>query len=220
MQVLYGEDLDADVDSESVDIAAMTVYNQIPAAGTVVAKGTRIYLEYTESQPVTQTPQTDPEMDDDMNEQDLSSSLEVSELTIPDVVDLTTLNPYYTKTDDLYVSQQIVDTLGNVYATGLQSWWCHSEPQSNTYYINGNYSLLTATVIVDEMSKGSKELASIYIYGDDNCLYSVDVTSDQKPFEIAVDITGVTDLTIDMFGRGYIGFDSMHATLCNVMLHR
>lgn len=218
IQSLYNNDLGYLYNSDNMDISKLIVINQDPANGTIVQKGTLIYLETSSTEPAYNAEPNDSSPDEDTSSDD--NIVNSEQESHPSVVDLSTQEPYYTKSYELYVSELITDTLGNVYSTGLESWWCNSEPQSNTYYINQEYSLLTAVVVVNEVSKGSKEVASIDIYGDDECLYHIDITSDMKPIEIAIDISSVTDLRIDMKGRGNIGFNSMNATLCNILLHR
>ena len=73
--------------------------------------------------------------------------------------------------------------------------------------IGKKYSTLTATCIIREKDKGSKYKGAFYIYGDEKLLYkSEDISSMTKPFPISIDISGVTDLKLEMYGVGNNGF--------------
>lgn len=142
-----------------------------------------------------------------------------TEKNLPSSVDLTTLNYYY-KTGSISNAEDIVDTMGNRYNTALSTL----TEGTRVWDIGGEYSTLTATVIIRESSKGSSlDYGSDFeIYGDGVLLESrYFITSDTKPFDIAVDISGVTDLEIHMCGQVSPGLDSgVWATLCDVTLHR
>ena len=65
----------------------------------------------------------------------------------------------------------------------------------------------------------STGVAKVKIYGDDKLLFSKTISSDMKPFDIELDITGVVDLKIEMMGS-FNGWDGMYAAIGNVMLQK
>ena len=140
-------------------------------------------------------------------------------------VDLTTLTPYF----EGYISVltgEVTDTLGNTYHSGLKGHMYESDASEFDCYhiwdIGGEYNTLTATGIVLEEEKGSGDTASFRIYGDGVLLYEKsDIDSKTKPYNIEIDITGVTDLKIEMYGNGTNYFVSrLSSVLVDVMLQR
>lgn len=146
-------------------------------------------------------------------------------------VDLTSLTHYaesgvvYTFTDGAD------DTAGNHYSSGFYGSFPRSGADSHrdgecslTWDIGGKYNKLTATGIVFDSSKGSSYTASFKIWGDGILLYAKDnITSDTKPYQIEVDITGVTDLKLEMYGQ-FNMYNSnsirMRSVLADVMLQK
>lgn len=145
---------------------------------------------------------------------------------VDDTVDLTALSPYYD--GDVAIERSgLTDTLGNQYKTGLRGYMSLSDASlynANCYCIwdiGGNYRTLTATGIVLKKDSGSKREGSYKIYGDGRLLYSRDgIGSMTKPYQITIDITGVTDLKIEMNAGGSVGSSRIDSVLANVMLHR
>lgn len=134
-------------------------------------------------------------------------------------VDLTTLNAYYEGGIETFPGP-IRDTMGNTYQSGIRGY---NPPNSENCFhiwdIGRAYDTLTATVIIRETDKGSPYEASFKIYGDGVLLYEMNhITSLLKPTPITVDIRGVTDLKIEMYGYGL--FTPINAVLVDVMLHR
>lgn len=131
-------------------------------------------------------------------------------------VDLTSLESYAQsgRETDLFTNG-IYDTLGNRYETGFYTL-------DNTYeifYLNKEYNTFSAIGFVAKGDKGYNGSVSIKIYGDNELLFSKKVTSDMKPFDINLDITGIQDLKIELCGS-FNGWDGMYATIGNVMLQR
>ena len=134
-------------------------------------------------------------------------------------VDLVTMNAYYTGEISLFSS--VKDTFGTKYNTGMRGYMEPGSPNCfNIWDIGGKYSTLTATCIIRSQDKGSQCTGSFKIYGDDKLLYQQsDISSMTKPFPICVDVRGVTDLKIEMYGNGNMGTHGINSVLVDVMLH-
>ena len=134
-------------------------------------------------------------------------------------VDLTSLSPYYEGAIQIFTSP-IKDTLGNKYKTGIRGYMNPGDPNCFSIWdIGKKYSTLTATCIIREKDKGSKYKGAFYIYGDEKLLYkSEDISSMTKPFPISIDISGVTDLKLVMYGDGNNGFYGINSVLVDIML--
>lgn len=147
---------------------------------------------------------------------DLVAEKEAYEICAP--VDLTTLSSY-SEYGDVKVFEGRKDTLGNYYKTGFET--LHYNYYSyKVFDIGKQYNTLTAVGFVRNADKGySTGSAKVKIYGDDKLLFSKTVTSDMKPFEIELNITGVVDLKIEMMGS-FNGWDGMYAAIGNVMLQK
>ena len=136
-------------------------------------------------------------------------------------VDLTSLTPYY----EGYISvftDGATDIMGNYYSTGIRGYMDTSWDNCyNIWDIGGRYNILTATGIVFEEEKGSSCVGSYKIYGDGVLLYERNnISSQTKPYTIEVDITGVTDLKIEMYGQGNMGAYGINSALVDVRLQR
>ncbi len=141
-------------------------------------------------------------------------------------VDLTSLEPYYEGAVTIE-RNGLTDTLGNRYSSGLRGYMAPGDPAKynidcfSIWDIGGEYRTLTATGIIRRKDKGSRFEGSYRIYGDGRLLYSRDgIGSMTKPYEIVIDITGVTDLKIEMYGNGNAGTSGINSVLANIMLHR
>lgn len=141
-------------------------------------------------------------------------------------VDLTSIVPYFEGAIDIRTGAGVVtDTLGNQYSTGVirgfadvknSDWNCYC-----IWDIGGKYNLLTATGIILDFEKGSNCEGSLKIYGDGILLYEKSgIGSQTKPYHIEIDITGVTDLKIEMYGEGNMGAYGISSVLVDVMLHK
>ena len=139
-------------------------------------------------------------------------------------VDLTSLNPYFEGTIDVF-TDGISDTMGNHYSSGIRGYMSASDVDYfdcyNIWDIGGQYDKLTATGIIMEADKGSRCEGSYKIYGDGLLLYEkANIGSQTKPYQIEIDITGVTDLKIEMFGEGNMGTSGIDSVLVDVMLQK
>lgn len=144
----------------------------------------------------------------------------------PDPVDLTTLEPYYEGSVTIETNG-IRDTMGNRYRSALRGYMSPGDPLKygidcfSVWDLGGQYRTLTATGIIRKQDKGSKCEGSYKIYGDGKLLYRRDgIGSMTKPYEIVIDITGVTDLKIEMYGEGNMGTNGINSVLADVTLHR
>lgn len=143
-------------------------------------------------------------------------------------IDLTNLTPFAESGSVYTFTDGAKDTMGNHYNSGFygsftrSGWDSHPDGEcSLTWDIGGEYNKLTATGIVLDSSKGSSSVASFKIWGDGILLYEKDnITSDTKPYQIEIDITGVTDLKLEMYGQGNMYSGGMRSVLVNVMLQK
>ena len=139
-------------------------------------------------------------------------------------VDLTSLTPYFEGVIDAF-TDGIKDTMGNTYRTGIRGYMSSSDGSRfdcfHIWDIGCQYNTLTATGIICENDKGSRCEGCYRIYGDGILLYEKNnIGSTTKPYSIEVDITGVTDLKIEMYGEGNMGTGGMDSVLVDVMLHK
>ena len=92
----------------------------------------------------------------------------------------------------------ITDNLGNEYFDGIKT---SSTPSGSweTYIIDGKYSRLSGSIIIDEDHKSTKRVGYVKILGDGMVLYtSPKIEKGMKPVSFDVDLTGVDELTIQM----------------------
>ena len=139
-------------------------------------------------------------------------------------VSLMSLTPYYVGKNKIELfTKPIKDIMGNQYSGGGIRGYM--EPNTDDCFaiwdIGRSYSLLTATCIVRERDKGSRHEASFRIYGDNVLLYEQKgITGMTKPFQFSVDLTGVTDLKIELFGNGNMSTSGINAVLVELELYR
>lgn len=136
-------------------------------------------------------------------------------------VSLFDLKPYVKGTFDIPVRHNCKDNMGNVYEKSFTGYMSVSDGgQSQTYDIGKKYSTLTGTVAIQEGCEASPDSGYIKIYGDNHKLLwsKTDFSASTKPFEISVDIGGVTDLTIEMVGNGNMGWDGLRVLFSDIVL--
>ena len=140
-------------------------------------------------------------------------------------VDLTLIVPYYQGAVEIE-QYGLTDTMGNKYSSGLRGYMSPADPIKYDmdcfciWDIGGKYKTLTATGIIRAKDKGSKYEGSYKIYGDGRLLYSKDsIGCMTKPYQITIDISGVTDLKIEMYGNGNMGTSGINSVLADVILH-
>lgn len=138
-------------------------------------------------------------------------------------VDLTSLTPYASE-GKMRATANIEDLFGNTYSTGFSSNYEHEYSfayKFNSYCIwdlESKYTKLTFVAgIIDDNWQDYFYPGKVQVYGDDILLYEKsDITFTTKPTAtIEVDISGVTDLRIELYG-------SSHACtyIADVLLHK
>ncbi|MBQ8137017.1 MAG: NPCBM/NEW2 domain-containing protein, partial [Clostridia bacterium] len=111
---------------------------------------------------------------------------------------------------------------GNRYDSGLRGYMDPDDDNCFSIWdLGGAYSRLEATCIIRAKDRGSRRTGSFRIYGDGVLLYErTQIDSMTKPFPVWVDLTGVTDLKIEMYGGGNMGSHGISSVLVDVMLYR
>lgn len=117
-------------------------------------------------------------------------------------VDLTELTAY--DEDGTSIHQGMKDVFGNEYSVSLCAL-TSSGDEHISYYIDGQYNLLTGTIYTIENERGNSGTNHYYIYGDDALLYSTSMTTTDLPIQFSVNITGVKDLRIEFDDPSPIG---------------
>ena len=142
-----------------------------------------------------------------------------------DPVDLTSLEPYYEGAVQIE-RNGLTDIFGNKYRSGLRGYMSPGDPAKydmdcfSVWDLSGQFRTLTATGIIRKQDKSSRYEGSYKIYGDDKLLYSREgIGSMTRPYEIVIDITGVTDLKIEMYGDGNMGTNGINSVLADIMLY-
>lgn len=132
-------------------------------------------------------------------------------------VSLLDMKPYTYEREQYSTDSDVTDNMGNTYDKVLRLANGYHDI-SSTYAINKQYNVLTGTVAVPDYYKGRTEAVHIKIYGDGKLLWEKNnITGSVKPFPFSVDITGVTDLKIQMPGNeGW----SFYVYAANVQLQR
>lgn len=143
---------------------------------------------------------------------------ELKESCFVKAIALNTMEPYVTGYFSLPF-ESATDIFGNSYSSALLGYMEPSDDVSNTYLLDQKYSILTATVAVYTNSKSDKGSASIQIYGDDRLIWSDNqIRKGAKPYDIEVDISGITDLKIEMHGWGTSNGSGLRVLLGNPTL--
>lgn len=133
------------------------------------------------------------------------------------------LKPYVTDKTALSIKQgsDTEDNMGNIYNKAFHGFM--SENQGQTYDISKKYNVLNG--VVGRFSSSGNVSSSvkgyIKIYGDGRLLWSdTKIVASTKPYKISVDITGITDLKIEMGGEGNMGWSGIHTMFADVTLQR
>ncbi len=134
-------------------------------------------------------------------------------------IDLSDLTPFASEGGGLYSSEHDEDSLGTVHE---KIYWSVSD-QSSSFYLNGEYCVLTAVISVSpktaNLSGTRVKTGSVYIYGDDILLYSEpQLTKNTMPHEIEIDVTGVTVLRIEMIGEDWSTLGDFIVYMCDPKL--
>lgn len=137
-------------------------------------------------------------------------------------ISLENLKPYYSGSFGLGIEHSISDTLGNSYAFAFSGYMDVEDGGAyEVYNIDGQYKYFLATVSVQKQYNSINEncVGRIRIYGDDILIWSDDrIKSSTKPYDIKVDVDGVVDLKIEMYGDGNLGSHGITVLLGNPTL--
>lgn len=136
-------------------------------------------------------------------------------------VDLTELEPSYQGYVER-IAEEITDTNGDVYYTGLRGFMDADDPNAYVIWtLNGEYKYLSARGIVRQEDRESDYTGAIKIYGDGNLLFErTNIGGETLPYDINVDIENVRELKIEMTGNGNMGNYGINSVLVNVFLHK
>lgn len=145
------------------------------------------------------------------DDEDIAAAIKRYEEYIP--VLLTQLA--YTEGNDWALENQVKDSDGNVYDNVVcprSIGWSNAHT-TNVYTVDKKYSRLSGTWFQlydfrEEVKYGMAATTypgTLEIYGDGKLLYAGEMQFDSAPVELNVDISGVTELTIDYLGGGSDG---------------
>lgn len=98
--------------------------------------------------------------------------------------------------DELVVRDTMKDNLGNTRYEVIANRMYFSSDLDNVYLINGQYSSITGTFFQRYEYRSDKGSSSLKIYGDDELLYTTEVSAGMEPIDFNVDVTGVLKLRI------------------------
>lgn len=99
--------------------------------------------------------------------------------------------------------EDLLDGKGNQYSWAL-GWHGWTDAGYAKYLISGKYKTLEGIVTFSKEGFDNNEYGEIYIYGDDALLWSdSNITIDEVPYNITIDITGVNMLKIQLYAHEY-----------------
>lgn len=137
-------------------------------------------------------------------------------------VRLSSLRAYAKGKFDLTWDYMKYDTRSGLYADMLFGSMDVKDGSAYLLYdLGGKYHYLRATAGAKRNGNGINEKykAIIRIYGDERLLFSdEEITSVSQPYEMTVDVSGVMDLKIEMYGAGNSGSNGIRAMLGNPVL--
>ena len=138
-------------------------------------------------------------------------------------VNLAYIDPFYEGAVEIF-SDGITDNMGNSYESGIRGYMSPSDEGFEcyaTWHLDGKYDTMTAKGIVRQDDIGSDYTGSYIIYGDDKILYKRDnISSDTKPYDIKLNVSGIDLLKIEMFGDGNGGWSGINSVLVDLMLYK
>jgi len=151
---------------------------------------------------------------------DLKAKEDYYMLFVP--VSIFDLNPFTTGRFILDVWYNQKDTMGNIYEKSFRAYMGALDGgQSSTYDIGKKFNVLKGKVSIFEGTGSSPDTGYIKVYGDGKLIYSkTDFIGATKPFDISIDITGVTDLKIEMSADGNMGWSGLSILFSDVTLQR
>ena len=139
-------------------------------------------------------------------------------------ISLLDLEPYaYEPSADYYPlsdEYNVQDVFGNEYSEVYRAYMEREAGKfSMTFRLNNEFRKLKGIVTVSKKSRGSNYKGSFYLYVDGKREISMkSIASDSDPKPIEVDLTGVTDLKIEMYGNGNMGNDGIDVMLAEPIL--
>ena len=148
----------------------------------------------------------------------------------PDYVYLTSLSPYTHSAGgfpffDVYSGDK--DIFGNVYTTGFQGHLSSCDGEAYVIYrLNGEYSQFVFTLAIDSADCGNQGEGSMFVYADDELVFERNrITSDTETETITINISGVKDLRIEIYGQttpevSITGFSSVWPMMADPILYR
>lgn len=89
---------------------------------------------------------------------------------------------------------------------------------TETYRIDGSYQTISGTVFLTDGGKNTSYNGAVRIYGDGELLYSTEITKGFEPENFSVDISTVTDLSVEIRDPDFYGA-SGERCLSNVLLY-
>lgn len=99
--------------------------------------------------------------------------------------------------DELDIRDTRKDNLGNTrYEVIVNQKFFSNIDLDNVYLINGQYSSITGTFFQRYEHRSDKGTSSLKIYGDNQLLYSAELSAGMEPIDFNVDLTGVLKLRI------------------------
>lgn len=147
---------------------------------------------------------------------------EIEEYKKCEPVDLLSLNYYDCYNNDNFeILDSATDTQGKKHYNILCGPYCYTA--SRTYEINKKYDRLTATgfVLYGDKGKGKNNESVIRIYGDNKQLYCKNIKGNMKSYTISVNISGVTDLKIEMTGlKNLCDSNVVYPLMSNIKLQK
>lgn len=94
------------------------------------------------------------------------------------------------------------DNLGKAHTHNISPNWSYYKTGLEiTYFLNGQYSRLTATYFLNHKDRSNDYNHILTIYGDERELWRGRVSAGIEPIDIDIDVTGVLKLTIEKSGN-------------------
>lgn len=120
---------------------------------------------------------------------------------------------------DVYLCKGIVkDNYGNTWSEAIIGSGMTSHTRYARYFLDGNYSYLTATVANEKGCSADYDQGVIRIYGDGRLLFSDNsIGVNTKPYAIELNLEGISELQVEVYATlGWTGHGA--AMLCEPFL--
>ncbi len=89
-----------------------------------------------------------------------------------------------------------------------------------SYLLNGQYTFISGDFLLSYEDRSSDEVQRLYIYGDDELLYSAETYAGIYPIHFDVNVTGIIELKIQTYtAASSNSFPDEHYGLANVKLY-